>query len=105
MRVDSRTDGRSADRQFANGSDRLFGSFDGKINLSGQAADLLSQPQWCRVHQMGAADFDDFVPGLCFLVQRFGQPAEVPESGLISIRCRQQHESRWGKCHWYFAPY
>ena len=71
MRVDTRADCCAADGKFQNSIERFLSALDRQRNLSGEATELLTQPQRRGISQMRPADLDDLVPGYGFADQRF----------------------------------
>ena len=62
----------AAEREFLKRLDRLFGAAFGVPQLLRVTAKFLAEPNGSRVHQMGAADFDDLVKFLRFRLERVG---------------------------------
>ena len=69
MPIQAGPDGGAAEREFLQRVDRLFGPSFSEPDLLRVAAKLLSEPNGCRIHQMGSPDLDDVVEFLSLFPQ------------------------------------
>lgn len=67
--VDAGADGGAADGEFGEGVEGAVEAFLSVVELGGEAGEFLAEADGCGVLEVGAADFDDFVPGLGFGVE------------------------------------
>src|SRR6185369_3057869 len=92
MCVETRADRRSAKRQLAELRPDVFQPRHAVGDLAGVTAELLSQPDGCRILQVRAPDLEDVVELFRFSAQRLLQFNQRRDQLKLDARQRRQME-------------
>lgn len=95
--VDAGADGCAADGEFGECVEGAVQAFFGVAELGGEAAEFLAEADGCGVGEVGAADFDNLVPGGGFGLEVGGHCLDGGEKAGVDGDCRGEvHRGREG---------
>ena len=95
VRVDARSHGGAADRQFQHGLQRPLSAADAQFQLPRESTELLTQPQRRGIGQMSAADLDDLVPALRLRLQDVCKTAQGGDQLTMNAQGHRHMNRRW----------
>ena len=93
--IQTRSDGRAAEREFFQRVDGLLRAFLRIGDLLRVTAETLAEPDRRRIHQMRAPDFDDVGKFLRLFGQRFLQFAERGQQLVLQLLRRADVDRGW----------